>query len=514
MTEDAFKDLLDDYLLDARERLDRLEAQLLDLAECSGSGRSKLMQDARREMHTLKGNSGMMGLMEPQQLAHTLEDAMDALDGEAPDVRPILEGVDRFRRMLDGIASGRVEEEPSPGKGGEVREAEASVSSVRVPFGALDELMDLMAEMVIFKNRLANAVALDRTQASATLEETAGAFEALSKTLNFVQDRVMHLRLMPLQTLFGPLRRIVHDEAAKEGKAVRFEAAGGSTPLDKALLETAHEALGHIVRNAVIHGIETPDMRSRTGKPSTGAVVLSAQMHADEVWIDVADDGGGLDRQALLLTAELQGTPLPPGADIFSLIFAPGFSTQSDTSISAGRGIGLSAALEAIKRMGGRIEVFSEQGRGTCFRLHLPLSISITRALLLQADAETYALPLSAIVETLSLAPEQEHVINHAGVMPWRGGVLPLLDLGCTFGTARRIRDRGYAVIVEADGKCRGLIADTIVGIRDIVVKGLDPIVGRPPGISGSTILGDGRTVMILDPPGLITVSPFTEKSA
>jgi two-component system chemotaxis sensor kinase CheA len=176
--------------------------------------------------------------------------------------------------------------------------------------------------------------------------------------------------------------------------------------------------------------------------------------------------------------------------------------------------MGLSAARESVHRMGGRIQVFSEIGRGSLFRLHLPLSVSITRALLIRADGEDYALPLSAIVESVRFRPGDGHQINHAGAYRWRGSVIPLLDLGFVFGTARDLRKQGYVVIVEAEGKHRGLIGDDLTGIKEIVVKGLDSIVGSTAGVAGSTILGDGRVVLILDPRGLVGIKPFLENEA
>jgi len=176
--------------------------------------------------------------------------------------------------------------------------------------------------------------------------------------------------------------------------------------------------------------------------------------------------------------------------------------------------VGLSAVRDAVRRQGGQVQVQSTIGRGSVFRLRLPLSVSIVRAMLLRADGELYALPLVHIVESRRLTDGDAHDVNHAGVIRWRDGVIPLLDLGCHFGTATRRRRAGYAVVIEAFGRHRGLVADAILGMQEVVVRGLDPILGRPVGVFGSTVLGDGTPILILDPRTLVQVEPFVEESA
>ncbi|HSF43711.1 MAG TPA: chemotaxis protein CheW, partial [Thermoanaerobaculia bacterium] len=249
--------------------------------------------------------------------------------------------------------------------------------------------------------------------------------------------------------------------------------------------------------------------RRRGGKPARGFVRLSAETDAREVRIDVLDDGGGIRRAEVVAAAERHGHRLAPGEDPLSLLFLPGFSTREGADLSSGRGIGLAAVQKAVNRRGGRIEVFSEEGAGTLFRLRLPLSVSITRALLLASDGEDYALPLSAVVESVPLTGPRVHEVNGASLLDWRGGLIPLLDLGTSFGTALTRRRSGFAVVIEAAGGHRALAADRLHGIREVVVKGLDRLAGDPPGIAGATVLGDGRAVLILDPTGLMELSPF-----
>lgn len=514
MTKNPFQGLLDEFLLESQERVARVEELLLQGGEAESGEHEGVFDEARRELHTLKGNAGMMGLTDLQSVAHALEDALGKVDAGDPDVEPLLELLDTFKSTLASLTTEATD--PSTAR----RAAESGTDttlrtpgSVRVPFTVLDSLVDLLAEMVIFRNRLEDAV--DRGGSAAAehqaWEEVEEAQEALGKTLGFIQDRVMALRMVPLQTLFGSLRRIVHDEAFRTGKEARLDTVGGDTPMDKAMLEVASEALGHLVRNAIAHGIEPPRARLEAGKAIEGTVRVTALVNANEIWIDVADDGAGIDRITLLHAAEERGISPGGHADAYDLLFQPGFSTRAAADIAAGRGIGLSAAAEAVERVGGRIEVSSEVGVGSRFRIRLPLSVSITRALLLRVDSEEYAMPLSSIIETLRFSAGDGHQMNNAGVFRWRGNVLPLVDLGFVNGSATAIRDRGFVAVIEADTRRRGVVVDDVTGIREIVVKALDATVGSPPGISGATILGDGRVVLILDPKGLVSLSPRLE---
>lgn len=501
---EGFGGLLGDFLLEAQERLGRLEDLLLAGAD-DGDFDPDAIAEIKLQLHTLKGNSGIVGLKELQSLAHELEDCTESLATAAPETEELLSGVDRFRRLLRQAVAG----------GAETRDAASGrEASVRVAFSALDALVDLLGEMVIHRNHLGET--LDRHAAALSaaghralgLADVQRASELLTGTLDRLREGVMGLRMVPLRTLFRSLARIVHDESVRTGKAARFETLGGETPLDKALLELSSEALGHLVRNAVIHGLETPEERRRAGK-GEGLIRLSAEADAREVRIDVLDDGRGIHRGAVAAEAARRGTPLAAGEDPLSLLFLPGFSTLSRADLGAGRGVGLAAARAAVVRRGGRIEVFSEEGVGTLFRLRLPLSVSITRVLLLDSDGEEYVLPMFPVVESVELTPAKVNEINGALVLSWRGGLIPLLDLGHCFGTSPVRRRTGRAVILELRNAYRAIAIDHIQGIREVVVRGLDDLAGRQPGVAGTTILGDGRAVLILDAAGLMALSPF-----
>lgn len=526
MVVEGLEALLGEFILDVRERLDRVEQSLLDLPTLSDAERSERLSATKRDLHTLKGNSGMMGLVDLQELAHRMEDKVAA--GGELDIGDLLAGVDTFRsqvRALDKQAS-----EQAPGGSNAANDVasddtgEQSFASVRVPFKALDPLIDLIGEMVIVRNRMSDCVARGSSLDPAAVDfapRSAEAWDAvqlaqdsLNDTLDVIRERVMALRMTPLSVLLGTLRRMVHDEAARANKRAALETEGGDTPLDKALLDVANEALGHLVRNAVIHGLEDPSDRVAAGKPETGTVRVRASTKGDEVWIEVSDDGGGIDRDQLRRVARSRGVETDHLADITEVLLEAGFTTKARADMGSGRGIGLAAVRKAVQRQGGEIEITTDLGKGTTFLLRLPISVSIARALLVTADGEVYAVPLTAVVDSRRMELGDSHTVNQAGVLHWRDELLTLLDLGCHFQTNRETRRTGYVVVIEVGGKRRGLVADKILGVREVVVKGLDPIVGRPPGVGGSTVLGDGRPILILDPRRLVEVEPFSREAA
>ncbi len=497
-------EFLDDFLAEAREILDEVEGKLLSLPEAPLERRSGDLDIVKRGLHTIKGNSGMMGLAEVQELIHDLEDQSEEMVLEAPDTTPILDGVDRCRKLL-GDAEAAAHGEDRAHKG-----------TLRIAADSLDSLVDRLAEMVILEARLEDRLLEARKTLAATghrqlaeqLEETE---LGLSKSLKQIRTEVMGLRLVPLGSLFGSLRRIAHDEAEKTGKRVDLISDGGDTPLDKALLEVASQALGHLVRNAIVHGVELPDERRRAGKDEQGRVSLSAQVRGDEVRILVEDDGGGIDDRAVAKLAERQGIDTEDQQGIYSLLFLPGLSTQEEADLGSGRGIGLSAALDAVRGMGGRIEVSSEAGQGTRFQLLLPLTVSTLRALMVRSGDEDYALPLATIVEAKRLGPEELHQISTGSPFPWRDRELAVLDLARAFGAPERAREQAFLIVCEVDQRPKGLVVDMLTEIREIVTGVLDPVLGSPAYFAGSTVLSDGRAILILDPAGLSDPSVLAE---
>lgn len=483
--------LLGDFLAEAEERTARVEQILLDLPQ-SGGDAPELIKRARRELHTLKGNAGMMGFDALRTATHELEDLSDLLDPEWPDIQPLLQGLDRLRRetaALDRRHDQRVSDS-SEAKG------------VRIGYGRLDGLVEALGAQLLARHRMSEALtvakASDEGVAAAAIQDCSEAWHELERLLESMQAELLELRMVPVSTLFGRLRRLVHDEAHRGGKEVRFETRGGNTSVDRALIDAAADVLGHLTRNAVVHGIETPADRLAAGKESQGLVRIEAAVRSDSVQIDVLDDGGGIDTEALRRAARAAGIEVTED-DLQALMFRSGLTTRRAADLSAGRGVGMDVVLDGVQRSGGNIEVASRIGVGTRFRLRLPTSVSIAKAVLLKADGRQYALPVSAILDTIALPPT-----DGSGVLDWRDRELPLLDIGHAFGSRPDRRKHGFVVVVEGSGRLLGLTVEATRGPLEILVRGLDDLLQGLPGVSGSSVLGDGSVVLILDPQGLV----------
>jgi two-component system chemotaxis sensor kinase CheA len=508
MVNDELRELLADFLLECDERLSTVEASLLEIAESGTSDKPALLESVRRDLHTLKGNSGMMGLSDLQRLAHRLEDQVGELDAEAPLVQPLLAGVDEFKAGLDALRTPTPDQEQ---KTTGVPQEAPRETSVRVNTNALDRLLDFSTELLIIRNHFADIVAggnaLDPQSTDYTadsqaiwkqMEETR---RDLEKILSPLDDGLRSLRMAPLSKLFGRLQRIVHDEAKHGGKSVKLMTRGEETPLDAALVEVAADTLGHLVRNAVVHGIEEPEQRLANGKPETGTILLEAAVRGRWVEIEVLDDGAGIDRDRLVEAAKTRGLEVNENSDLHALVFQSGLTTREAADQSSGRGIGTTAVLTAAHRYGGSIDVDTAPGIGTRFLLRLPMTVAVTDALILEAGDERYALPIDTILETSSarvgdlVTTADERFLQREGIN------IPLVDLRQFFDIDRSPRQEGYAVLFTSKGRLRALLVDRLGVVTTIVVNPLDPALGQPPGVAGTTVLGSGEVIMILDPP-------------
>jgi two-component system chemotaxis sensor kinase CheA len=312
----------------------------------------------------------------------------------------------------------------------------------------------------------------------------------------------METRLLPISTVFSRFTRLVRDLAHSEGKHVRLEVAGGETRLDKTVIDRLGEPLVHLITNAVIHGIERPEERVGRGKPAEAVITLRAVQRSDRVILTVTDDGRGLDPEGILRKARALGqaptVEAPSLAEIYALAFLPGLSTADRVSQLSGRGVGLDVVASSIRALSGNVSVGSEPGRGTTFSLRLPLTVAVLRSLLVEVSDERYALPLADVAETVRVRPETLHQVARQGMMTWRGEVIPVLDGGQLLGGGR-MESRPYCVVLRSAARHRGIMVDALLGHHEVVVKALDPALGRPPSVAAATILGDGRVACILD---------------
>ena len=495
-----FDELAAEFHLESARRLDAVEQALLAAGETASTDHSEILDGVRRELHTLKGNAAMMGLKAMQERAHAVEEVIGKTRTLSVELtNRILQGVDDLRALLRAAAH-RDDGPAAAGPGA----PEEDAGGLLIASSAVDELVELLADSTILGARLSGLIQ-GATALGEQGEQMLLAYQQLEKNLTAIHRRALAMRLVPLKSLFANLHRLVHDESGAARKEVRFTATGGDTPLDKALMDVASDALGHIVRNAVIHGIEAPEVRKARAKSVAGEIRISAVLSGpEEVCIRVEDDGGGVDRQRLLAVARSKGLTVEDDSDLESLLFLPGLSTLEEATLSAGRGIGLSASIASVRRVGGRIEVDSRRGEGTSFVLYLPLQVSMLRVMIVEADGERYAIPLSSVASVARIEAADLHFINGSGTMSRRRGLLPLLDLGVTFGTSAAVRRKGTVVTLGVAGKRRGLLVDQPGAVLDCVIKPLDPVCGSVHGVLGTTILSDGRVLLALDPAGMI----------
>ncbi len=380
--------------------------------------------------------------------------------------------------------------------------AAKDASSIRVDVEKVDKLINLVGELVITQAMLTEAASiLDPV----LYERLLSGLGHLERNATDLQESVMSIRMMPMDSVFSRYPRLIRDVSAKLGKQVRLETYGKETELDKGLIQRIVDPLTHLVRNSLDHGIEPPAERLAGGKDATGQLLLSAQHHGGNIVIEVSDDGAGLNREKILAKALQQGLAVSETTsdeELWQLIFAPGFSTAEQVTDISGRGVGMDVVKRNIQEMGGHVEVSSRAGQGATTRIVLPLTLAILNGMSVRVGREIYILPLNYVVE--SLQPRAEHLHSITGerqVIRVRGEYLPLIALHQIFGIpgARTDPRQGILIIAQAGDARFALLVDELVGQHQVVVKNLETNYRRVPGISAATILGDGSVALIVD---------------
>ena len=380
--------------------------------------------------------------------------------------------------------------------------AAKSADSIRVPAERLDELMDRVGELVIAQSRLTQVAA---SSADPQVKAIAEEIERLAHEL---RDTTMGVRTVPIGSLFGRFRRLVHDLAHELGKQIELVTIGEETELDKTVIERLNDPLIHLIRNAIDHGLETPDGRKEAGKPEAGRITLSARHVGAQVLISITDDGRGLDRVRIQARAEEQGL-IPAGAklsdgDLFQLIFQPGFSTAKEVTSLSGRGVGMDVVKRTIDGLRGKIDIASTPGKGADLTLRLPLTLAIIDGLLVRVGKGRYVLPLSAVEECVELSAEEDARSHGRSFLNLRGDLVPFLRLRELFN-ASAPADRYQKVVIVSSGDLRvGLVVDQVIGNHQTVIKSLSKLHSDVETFSGATILGDGTVALILDIPHLV----------
>jgi two-component system chemotaxis sensor kinase CheA len=536
--ENAFGDLIQDYIVECLPLAEQVGDAFIEMERRwrDGDAGDDLLGPLKGRLHTVKGNSAMMRLAPMQAVAHALEDICALLVTDrrlrCEEVAGVLvQGsgllIDLVRSAATGADSEAAAEfverarslvtraRPAPassdGAGdspdrrrNDRRASNASSSVVRVDFRRLDAMLEVLGEGMIEQEAVAELYRglAGKVKASDELAELDRGLVALRKTLKRLEGLLMETRLLPISTVFGRFPRLVRDLAQSEKKPVRVVTAGGEIPLDKAVLDRIGEPLMHLLTNAVVHGIESPEERARAGKPAEATLDLRVTSESGRVVIRVSDDGRGLDDAKILAKAKALGldSRATDPEQLRSLIFLPGFSTAEQVSSLAGRGVGLDVVANSIHELGGTIEVASREGKGVAFTLNLPLTLAILRSLIVEVDQERYAVPISHVAATVRAEADTIHEVNQKGVALWRGDLIHVSDAGALLGTgASPNGSRRFYIVISMGSRRRGILVDRLIGHQDIVVKSLDPTLGRPEVVSGTTILGDGKVACILD---------------
>lgn len=432
---------------------------------------------------------------------------------------------DECELIIEEVAATAIRsEEPSPVAAAPVKQVQATetpvadnkpvetkqagkttaISSIRVDLYRVDRLVNMVGELVIAQAMLAQQFTESREHDDPAALQ---GFEHLAGLTRELQECVMAIRMQPVKSVFSRMPRLVRDVGHKTGKDVRLEMAGEQTEVDKTVIEELADPLTHMIRNAVDHGIEDASTRLASGKPAEGVIRLSAQHAGSNILIHVEDDGAGLDRDRLLAKAIEKGI-VPAsvklsGEEIDELIFAPGFSTAAAVTDVSGRGVGMDVVRRNVLALGGRVQVTSTPGKGTRFTLVIPLTLAVLDGMVVAVGWEKYILPLTSIVESFRPGRGQIRTIPGGGeVVSIRGEFVRLVHLARVFGVEEAVADpcQGLVVLIElANGTKLGVVVDELLGQQQVVIKSLQDNYDPVPGISGATILGNGRVALIVD---------------
>lgn len=386
-------------------------------------------------------------------------------------------------------------------------------SSIRVETTKIDTVVNLVGEMVITQSIL--SMIGDDVEGN-TGEKLSGAIDELSRNIREIQEAVMSMRMIPVSFVFNRFPRLVRDLAKTLDKKIDLIIEGGETEVDKSMIEKLADPLTHLVRNSLDHGIEPLEKRLAAGKPETGTVVLKAEQRGGNILISIQDDGGGLNRDKILekaLSNGLDVDPKMPDEEVWQLIFAPGFSTADAVTDVSGRGVGMDVVRKNIEAIQGGIDIVSVAGQGSTFTIKLPLTLAIIDGMSVSVGTETYIIPLLNIIESLQPKPEQIKTLANDTMLWSRDQYWPLISLReqMQIDEPGKPIENSIIVLVEIGKKRYGIIVDQLLGKQQVVIKSLERHYKKVDGISGATIMGDGKVAMIIDVDNLMKNEPINQ---
>ncbi|MBD2210116.1 chemotaxis protein CheW [Nostoc linckia FACHB-104] len=531
-------DDIEAFLVESYENLDQIERDIIELEKESGNGEE--LARIYRSLHTLKGNCGFLPFPKLEALAHAAESLLSSLRESTLAITPeivstLLQTIDSIRQMLSVIAATRKEGDrdyaeliekiaalqqtqpaatsPAPptiellDSDLEDLSLTSSESHIRVNVGLLDQVMNLVGELVLARNQV--------MRLSTKLKDSnlIAACQRLNGITGELQEQVMKTRLQPINSIWQKFPRVVRDLAIASGKQVAVEMVGIDTELDKSIIEAIKDPLTHLIRNCVDHGIEFPAERTAKGKPAVGRLFLKAAYESGKVNLEIGDDGRGLNLERLKARSQQLGLVSATQAaamsdsEAMNLIFLRGFSTAEQITNLSGRGVGMDIVKDNIEKINGSIEIDSQLGQGTTFKLKIPLTLAIISALIISSGGDFYAIPQGNLQELVRLEMEQGlkniEIFYDVPVYRLRGELIPLIYLHQILQVSSTNSELLSIAIIQAENYRFGLVVDSIEDIQEIVVKPLGKQLKNVSLFAGATILGDGKVGLIVDVVGL-----------
>jgi two-component system, chemotaxis family, sensor kinase CheA len=553
-----------EFVSEATEHIETAEAAVLKIEENPTD--LEAVNGVFRCFHTIKGVAGFLNLKRIGKLAHAAENLLDLarhgslrLEGAAVDV--VLEAIDAIKHMIGALkvaasegkapasepglpdllqrlaaaAAGQTikandapavateqapAEEAKPAASSPAGETARSAggtttgssgeATVKVATDRLDALINMVGELVIAQSMVSQDM-LVTARGNQRIERNVG---HLSKITRELQDLSMSMRMVPIHGVFQKMSRLVRDLARKNGKEIELVLTGSETELDRNVVEAISDPLVHMVRNAADHGIESPEDRVAADKPRQGRLELRARHQAGNIVIEISDDGRGLNKAKILKKAMAAGIVREQenlsDQDVFKLIFAPGLSTAEKVTDVSGRGVGMDVVKRNVEALRGRVDIVSEEGRGSTFTIRLPLTLAVIDGQIVRVGEHRYIVPITSIEQSIQPRSEQLSTVQGRGELCMvRGDLLPIFRLHRLFGIKPKTEDptKSLVVIVQNDTQRCCLLVDELLGQQQVVIKTLGDSLGQVAGISGGAILGDGNVSLILDVPGLIAMS-------
>jgi two-component system chemotaxis sensor kinase CheA len=569
-------DLVADFINEANEHIETLDRELLQI-ESDPTDKDSL-NSLFRAFHTVKGVAGFLNLDDIQNLSHVSEDLLDSarkgkITLETSIIDVVFDSVDKLKELVENLnqglqeglyppsdpevpelietlsdlnsralnnQSGKSSQEkksksksrakkdsktpskkkakkkkkkktPSKKKDKKVKTPRIKVKeTIKISADKLDRMVDMIGELVIAESMVSQAEEVEKIE-SLNLEKK---INRLNKITRELQEIGLALRMVPVKSTFHKMARLVRDLSRKSGKPINFVMEGKDTELDKSVVEKIGDPLVHLLRNAVDHGIEPPEEREKAGKDKEGKVVLRAFHKSGKIYIEVEDDGKGLDADAIAEKAKERGIIESAESlserEIFNLIFEPGFSTAKQVTDVSGRGVGMDVVRKNIESLRGKIQIQSKKGEGSTFTIQLPLTLAVIDGMVISLGEERFIIPTLSVITSVRITNGELSTVTQKGeVIEFQDEMVPIFRLGKFFNiqNAKDKISEGIVVIVESDGKRVGLFTDRLVGQEQIVIKSLSEALKGVPGVAGGTIMPDGKVALILDIGGLVQFS-------